>query len=65
MHKCCEKLAANEGVMSDRLNNEGYILVAPRLSQKREKARSESMSSAKPPEDSAGCPGEVRPECKI
>lgn len=39
MHKCCDKLAANEGVISDSLNNEGHIPVAPRLSQNREKAR--------------------------
>lgn len=26
VHKCCDKLAVNEGVVSDKLNNEGQIL---------------------------------------
>lgn len=65
MHKCCDKLVVNEGLMSDSLNNEGHILGWLPDYFRREKSRSESIGSAKPPEDSAGCLGEARPECEI
>lgn len=66
MHKCCDKLVVNEGLMSDSLNNEGQTLGwLTNYFRGERKPIPKAWNLQSPQRTQHATLGEAHPECKI